>query len=323
MQILNFANWSSAKNGFSVEEQLKKQEIFSKLTEKQIRKLASLFLPRRYSKGELLIKKGDTGLGMFLIAEGRVQVFDTRDGRRVNLATLESGKSVGEMALMDTRPRSANVEALDDTECLLMTRDSFNGLTKRDPEVLWGIVPLLVERLRHADRKLAELTDPGEPAPVSSQSETTVVVEAPPAGEPATVVEVVSPSTTSVVEVLPPPAAARSSRKESAKDKDKDKDDEESEEKEENKSDESSVFASMMQFSTASFMFFSSMFLLTSQESMRFVWSKDSISKSLSKNEEVASSLTSNIEENMNAETKRLFTAFQELMSAVMGVFER
>ena len=40
-----------------------------------------------------------------------------------------------------------------DTECLLITRDSFNSLTRRDPEILWGIVPLLAERLRHADKR--------------------------------------------------------------------------------------------------------------------------------------------------------------------------
>src|SRR5439155_8195331 len=90
-----------------------------------------------------------------------VEVFDSRDSHRVALATVGAGKCVGEMSLMDERPRSANVVALEDTDCLLITRDSFNGLTRRDAEILWGIVPMLVERLRHADLRLTGLAEAG------------------------------------------------------------------------------------------------------------------------------------------------------------------
>src|SRR5262245_44704107 len=157
MGILSFARGNAGAQGLNVEERLKQLEIFSKLTDKQIRKLGQLCVAKRYPKGEVFIRKGDTGLGMYLIVSGRVEVFDARDGGRVTLATLDAGKVVGELSLMDARPRSAYVEAMDDTECLLITRDSFNTLTRRDPEILWGIVPLLADRIRDADRRLAEL----------------------------------------------------------------------------------------------------------------------------------------------------------------------
>jgi CRP-like cAMP-binding protein len=324
MSFLSLPGRAVASDRASVEEQLTKLEIFSKLSEKQIRKLARQFVPRRYEKGELLIKKGDTALGMFLISSGRVEVFDHADGKRISLATLEAGKSVGEMSLIDARPRSANVEAIEDTRCLLMTRDSFNGLTKRDPEVIWGIVPLLVQRLRQADSRLAYRSEVEEPrAPVepvtattvSESAEVTVVTDT----AAAHVVETVSSNVERTRVSTPPPASTSSSRTR----KDTDDDDDDDEEPERRKDNASGLMSSMTQASVASFMLMSSMALLTTQESFRWLWSKDSVATSFGKNEEVVSSLTSKVEENMSDETKRLFAAFQELMSSLMGLFER
>jgi len=317
MGILSFARGNADAQGLNVEERLKQLEIFSKLTDKQIRKLGQLCVAKRYPKGEVFIRKGDTGLGMYLIVSGRVEVFDARDGGRVTLATLDAGKVVGEMSLMDARPRSAYVEAMDDTECLLITRDSFNTLTRRDPEILWGIVPLLADRLRDADRRLAELDQaqargvPGAPATpdgasVAGQASGTAPVE------PAAVTE---------------QAPAKQEKKTVAtqqddEDAEEEDDDDDGADTEDGKK-EDSVFRSMTQLSTASFLLVSSTFLLGAQESLRFVWSKDSVSRSLGKNEETVSSLASNVEERMTDDTKRLYTEFQELMNRIMQVFER
>ena len=313
MGILTFGRRSDDAQGLNVEERLKQLEIFSKLTDKQIRKLAQLCVVKRNPKGEVFIRKGDTGLGMYLIVSGRVEVFDTRDGGRVTLATLDAGKVVGEMSLMDARPRSAYVEAMEDTECLLITRDSFNSLTRRDPEILWGIVPLLADRLRHADKRLAELDQAQAGAtPAAAGS----VVQAPGS-------ETSAPAAAVAVEPAKEIAPAAEKKKTTAQvdDEEDDEDDDEDDDKDEKDGD--SVFRSMTQLSTASFLLVSSTFLLGAQESLRFMWSKDSVSRSLSKNEETVSSISSHLEERMNDETKRLFTEFQELMNRIMQLFER
>jgi CRP/FNR family cyclic AMP-dependent transcriptional regulator len=295
MGLLPFARRHAAGTASS-EASLRALEIFSKLGDRQLRKLAGLFLRRRYAAGEVLIRKGDTGLGMFLIVSGRVEVFDTRDGNRVRLAVLGPGKSVGEMSLMDERPRSASVEALEETECLLMTRDSFNGLTRREPEILWGIVPLLVERLRLADAQLAELAEVRSAA----------VAPAPAVAAPA------------LAAPAPDGPTAVAKEEERAKDEDEDEDDEVAGSK-----DEATMLTSFVQLSAASMMFFSSAFLLATQESLRVFWSRDPIGRSLGKNEEVVSALTSTIEEKMNPESKRLFEAFQDLMNSMTALFKK
>jgi CRP/FNR family cyclic AMP-dependent transcriptional regulator len=310
MGLVSFAG-RTRPDQVHTEELLKGLAIFSKLTDRQIRKLARLFTPRQYAKGDILIKKGETGLGMFVIRSGCVEVFDVRDSNRVTLATLGAGKCVGEMSLMDERPRSANVEALEQTDCLLITRDSFNGLTRRDAEILWGIVPMLVERLRHADARLTGLVDvEAGPAPV--------VVEAP-AGAPV-VVRAAEPAP--VVRVVEARSRVRSDADARAREREEELDDaEETQSPEQAKGQ--GIATSMIQLSTATFVFWSSAFLLGTQESLRVFWSRGSIGENLSQSEEVVSSLTQKFEDNMNTESKRLFGAMQELMSSVVNAFQR
>ncbi len=290
MRILAFSRASDAtKEGL-----LKQAKIFSRLNDRQIRKVARLFVPRRYDRGEILVRKGDSGLGMFLITSGSLEVFDpASDGRRIRLATLGPGDCVGEMSLLDERPRSATVETLQPVECLLMTRDSFNSLTKREPEILWGIVPVLVDRLRHADTRLAldNAVDAAEARSVDAAAARPVPVASAP----------VHAST------------------ESKSTDDDDKDDEPNGKK----SDGDSVFNSMMQLSTASFMFMSSAMLIGMQESLRPFWSRSSLGDSFRDTEKIVSSMTTHIEDKMTPEGKRLFEAFEELMSSIANVFEK
>jgi len=320
MGILSFARRNDDAQGLNVEERLKQLEIFSKLTDKQIRKLAQLCVVKRYPKGEVFIRKGDTGLGMYLIVSGTVEVFDTRDGGRVTLATLDAGKVVGEMALMDARPRSAYVEAMADTECLLITRDSFNSLTRRDPEILWGIVPLLAERLRHADKRLAEI-EQAQSAPAAA---VTVIPAAGAETAPAVVIAVApAAEDTALAGVKKQTAKKHAATDADDEDDEEEEDDDEDDEDKSEKKDGDSMLRSMTQLSTASFLLVSSTFLLGAQESLRFVWSKDSLTRSLGKNEEAVSSIASHVEGQMNDETKRLYTEFQDLMNSIMKVFER
>ncbi len=145
-------------------ELLARVPLFADLSTRSLRRLVKLCVVRRYPAGSVLIEQGSTGLGLYVLTAGTVDVtYEGRDGRR-HLATLGSGEVVGELALIDDRPRSASVVATADTECLLITRNGFRELVQRDPEIAWVFVPVLAERLR----ELQEMLDAGggsAPAP--------------------------------------------------------------------------------------------------------------------------------------------------------------
>ncbi len=141
-------------------------QIFSTLGRRDLRKLSAACLLRRYRTGDSILDEGSTGLGMFLITAGRVEVFKTHDGRKIELAVLGKGDILGEMALLDDQPRSASAVAREDTECLLLSRDRFRTLLKRRPSIAWPIVPPLARRVRDLQEQLldAENTPSAPPA---------------------------------------------------------------------------------------------------------------------------------------------------------------
>jgi CRP/FNR family cyclic AMP-dependent transcriptional regulator len=136
------------------EEFLSRAPLFARLESRQLHRLAELCVPRSYDAGEEIVVEGSTGLGLFVITSGRVEVSrGTRDAKVV-FAELGSGDLLGEMSLVDDQPRSATVRTLEPTTCLLITRGSFQSLVDREPEIAWCIVPVLAARLRALQEEL-------------------------------------------------------------------------------------------------------------------------------------------------------------------------
>ena len=246
---------------------------------------------------------------MFLIVSGRVEVFDVRGGARVSLAHLGPGQCVGEMALIDDRPRSANVEAVEDTLCFLMTRDGFNGLTKRDPEVLWGIVPLIVERLRHADARLAEVAArdaasavADRPLPIAnseSHSVAMVTTVEPPARAPY------RRPTAANEWVLVESGDGRSAYRYPVHPRD------------------DSLLAALTHLATASVLLSSSFFLFTTQEMLKLMAQRGSLGTSLRESEQVISSLTSRIQKDMSDASRQMLETVQQPLITILSLFDR
>ena len=141
-----------------VEEILAAVPIFSRLNKRDIKKLAKLCVPKTFGEQETILEEGATGLGLFVITSGRAEVFKGKGADRIVLGAMEEGDVLGEIALIDDQPRSASAVAQTATECLLLTRDSFETLVKTEPEIAWCIVPTLAAKVRelHARALAAE-----------------------------------------------------------------------------------------------------------------------------------------------------------------------
>ena len=133
------------------EEMLKNVPIFSELGRRDLGRLGKLMVPRPVKAGEVIIKEGDQAAGFFVISSGKVEVVHDVDGNAEKLAELGPGDFFGEMALFEGFPRNATVRAVDDTECLAMTRWDFTAEMKNHPEIAVGMVPVLVRRLREVE----------------------------------------------------------------------------------------------------------------------------------------------------------------------------
>jgi voltage-gated potassium channel len=88
------------------------------------------------SPNDLIIKIGDTGEEMFIIAQGNVDVI-LESGERV--ATLHDGQIFGEVALLKETTRTANIQSLTYCDLYKLTKKSFNEIVKRYPILLSNI----------------------------------------------------------------------------------------------------------------------------------------------------------------------------------------
>jgi CRP-like cAMP-binding protein len=139
------------------EDMLKSVPIFSELGKRDLARLAKLMVPRTVKAGEVVIKENDQAAGFFVVAGGKLEAVRGADSANPQvLARYGPGDFFGEMALFEGFPRSATVRAVEDSECLAMTRWDFTAEMKNHPEIAVSMLPVLVRRLRDADAKLAE-----------------------------------------------------------------------------------------------------------------------------------------------------------------------
>ncbi len=139
------------------EEMLEKVPIFTGLDRKHLKQLSRIIVPRTFKTGDVIIKEGDQGAGVFIVASGRVEVVRRAEGDKMQvLNSLGPGDFFGEMALFEGFPRSATVRCLEDTELLAMTRWDFRAELTGHAEIALAVLEAVVRRLREADARLSE-----------------------------------------------------------------------------------------------------------------------------------------------------------------------
>jgi len=148
----------------NVSDLIRKIDFFEPLDGRIVNKIARVCIPREYSPGDHVVRQGDPGLGLYFITAGRVRVEINRNGANSPVAELQAGDVVGELSIIDNKPRSANVVCLTDTSCLLLTRDSFLKLIRNYPEIAIQMARALAARLRDTDEHM-EMHKPAAPAP--------------------------------------------------------------------------------------------------------------------------------------------------------------
>ena len=123
---------------------LKSIDLFSQIPGEDLARVAQIAEEIDFEPKETVITEGELGDSMYLIVAGRVQVYKG-DKFIVELAEREC---VGEMAILDSEPRSATVKALTSVQALKIEREDFYDLINEKMEIAQGIIKVLTRRLR-------------------------------------------------------------------------------------------------------------------------------------------------------------------------------
>ena len=147
--------------------------------------------PRQFEEGEVILREGEAGETAYIIERGRVEVTKALEGRSIHLAYVGAGEVFGEMSMIDDRPRSATITAVEHTVVQEVHRERFYEGLQSHPEAALSLLKVLFERLREAQSTILQLQMSG-PKQTRAPDPTQVVVRAR-AGTPAEVVSVVQP----------------------------------------------------------------------------------------------------------------------------------
>ncbi len=123
---------------------LRALSIFSGLPEEVLQEVASIAEDVAPRAGDALVREGQIGRDLYVVTEGAVEV---QRGGRI-LAELGVGEVVGEMAVLDHQPRSADVVAKKNTRLLAIHGERLLVLLETQPSLTRGVIQMLTRRLR-------------------------------------------------------------------------------------------------------------------------------------------------------------------------------
>jgi len=109
----------------------------------------------KFKKGATIIHEGTTGSHAYLILSGSVEVSKKVGEEKLVLSRLVKGSIFGEMSLVDDKPRSATIVALEDTEVRVITRDRFESMLEQNPGAVIPLLKQVFQRVRYLNQMVA------------------------------------------------------------------------------------------------------------------------------------------------------------------------
>ena len=133
--------------------------LFADLTPAQLEPLRPDLRSRRFARDSYIFREGDPGDHLHLITSGEVKISRTTDaGGEVVFAIVGAGDVFGELAvLQENAVRSADAQALTETECHLLHRQALVAFLQAHPAVMWRVINVLSDYIRRKDEAFADL----------------------------------------------------------------------------------------------------------------------------------------------------------------------
>lgn len=138
--------------------------LFAGLTQEEFDDFTKMMAVHVLSPGQPIVKQGDTGQSVYVIANGSVKVWTlVPSGERLDLAILRANEFFGEMSFLSGKPRTATVETAEDAVILEVTEDKLRDLVTRRPRVLQVLEHYSATREKGTSAKMQSTPKAPEP----------------------------------------------------------------------------------------------------------------------------------------------------------------
>ncbi|MEZ5844848.1 MAG: Crp/Fnr family transcriptional regulator [Hyphomicrobiaceae bacterium] len=146
----------------SVVDLLRRCELLAGLEEDSLAECQSTVNRRLLSVGDTLIRHDDAGDEVYFVISGSLRVIVyASDGRAILFRDLTCGETIGELAALDRKPRSATVEARSESEVLAMSGAAFRDLVVREPAVALAVLKRTIGLVRELSERIVQLSSLG------------------------------------------------------------------------------------------------------------------------------------------------------------------
>jgi CRP/FNR family cyclic AMP-dependent transcriptional regulator len=132
----------------AIAEQLKAVPLFQGMTDAALEAVAALASEVEFTEGQTVTREGEQGDSFFVLVDGQLRV--SRNGG--SIGELGPGDFLGEISLIDGRPRTATTVAVGRVKALVVQRPAFLELMDRFSAVRLGILMALTDRIRSDER---------------------------------------------------------------------------------------------------------------------------------------------------------------------------
>lgn len=137
---------------------LKRVELFSQMTDDELRSLAERLKYAPFAKGNIIAKQGAVAHWLYIVITGNAEVyFETPGGERRTVSELGKGSFFGEMGMMTGAPRSASVIAKSDVECYRLDKEVFEEILRARPAIAEEMSHILATRRAELDSVIQNL----------------------------------------------------------------------------------------------------------------------------------------------------------------------
>ncbi|MBW2590471.1 MAG: cyclic nucleotide-binding domain-containing protein, partial [Deltaproteobacteria bacterium] len=132
---------------------LSKFSIFQSIDEHNLKDLIPFLKLRKFAPNDLIIKKGDTGRNLFIVASGKVEVLNEDE---ISMSVLEKGEVFGEMSLISGNPVGATIKVLSPATVLSIKGEDFVKVLKKSSSLQMYFNRLLTRRLAESNIFMSE-----------------------------------------------------------------------------------------------------------------------------------------------------------------------
>jgi len=116
-------------SSIDIHDLLKHSDFFSGISDRSIRSLAAICIPKRVGKRSIVFSEGQEGGSMYILARGGIQLYkSTADGREIVIKTVRCGEMFGEVVLFERSEYPVSAVALQDSLLLRLTRQQIDCL---------------------------------------------------------------------------------------------------------------------------------------------------------------------------------------------------